>query len=116
MAKLFEAAGCFVPAHRGGVMLDADLFAYNDSETAIQLDDLIISPRSSLSIQIKGWKAPADCPAEVDCLIGFDVERKQHCYDSEWLLNQIHKFPTVKAWLRRSLNWLSQKILDHYAI
>ena len=53
-AKIFEAAGCFVPAYRGGQMQDADLFVYNDKETEIRLDDLSIPPKSGKSIQVKG--------------------------------------------------------------
>ena len=116
VAKLFEAAGCFVPAHRGGVMVDADLFAHNDSEENIQLDTLVIPKKGSLSIQVKSGNAPKECPPEVDCLIALDVKQNKNCFDGEWLLNQVQKFQEVKWWLRRSLNWLPEKILVHYGI
>ncbi len=97
-------------------MLDADLFAHNDSEKHIQLDTLIIPSKGSLSIQVKSRNAPKECPPEVDCLIALDMERKQNCFDGEWLLNQVRKFQEVELWLRRSLNWLPERMLAHYGI
>lgn len=116
VARVFEAAGCFVPAHRGGVMSDIDLFAHNDNSTEIRLNGLHIPAGKSVSIQVKGSNAPSDCPDEVDCLIAFDVERKSKCFDGEWLLKQVIKFPAVKTWLRRSLNWLPEKMLNPYGL
>jgi len=116
VARVFEAAGCFVPAHRGGVMSDIDLFAHNDSSRDIRLDGLHIPANKSVSIQVKGSNAPSECPDEVDCLIAFDVERQPKCFNGEWLLEQVVKFPTVKAWLRRSLNWLPKRMLSHYGL
>ncbi len=116
VARVFEAAGCFVPAHRGGMMSDIDLFAHNDSSMDIHLDELCVPAGKSVSIQVKGSNAPSECPDEIDCLIAFDVERKPKCFDGEWLLKQVIKFPMVKAWLRRSLNWLPEKMLNPYGI
>jgi hypothetical protein len=40
IAKLLEAHGCHVPAHRGGTLGDIDLFAWNDLSAPSSLMDL----------------------------------------------------------------------------
>src|SRR5207247_1188083 len=45
VAKLFEAAGCFVPAYRGGCIQYVDLFAHNDTPHSITLEKLSIPPK-----------------------------------------------------------------------
>jgi hypothetical protein len=111
VAKTFEAAGCFVPAYRGGYVRDVDLFAFNDQIAEIKLDGLSIPPQSGISIQVKGRTKMKDCPESVDCLIGFSVSKSPKCFDEEWLLNQVKSFPSVVDWLRRSLNWLPSKFV-----
>jgi hypothetical protein len=110
-AKVFEAAGCFVPAYRGGCVKDVDLFAHNDNLANIKLSGLTIPSKGSLSIQVKGWTPTPlrTCPSTVDCLIGLNVVRSPNCFDSEWLLDQARAFPNVASWLKRSLDWLPQE-------
>ena len=105
-AKVFEAAGCFVSAYRGGYVQDIDLFVHNDHMTAIVLDGLSIAPKSSISVQVKGYTALKKCPETVDYLIGFGVPKSPKSFDENWLLNQVQTFPSVANWLRRSLDWL----------
>ena len=115
VAKLFEAAGCFVPAYRGGCVQYVDLFAHNDTSQAITLEKLSIPPKGRLAIQVKGWQSLGKCPDEVDCLIGFEAPDAPNCFNGDWLLNQVKRFPTVLAWLKRSLDWLPSEFLSNYA-
>jgi hypothetical protein len=116
VAKIFEAAGCFVPAYRGGCVRDIDLFVHNDHSNEIRLENLIISAKDSLSVQIKGLTSLKECPAAVDCLIGFRVPKVSGCFDDEWLLRQVRSYPTVAQWLKRSLNWLPEEFLAKYEL
>lgn len=112
VAKLFEAAGCFVPAYRGGCIKDVDLFAHNDQDININLGGLVIPTRKSISIQVKGRTGLRECPQMVDCLIGFEVPRASNCFDDKWLLNQVKAYPHVAKWLRRSLSWLPPEFVS----
>ena len=116
VAKVFEAAGCFVPAYRGGCVRDIDLFAHNDYPHEIRLENLVIPPEGSLSVQIKGWTSLKKCPKGVDCLIGFGVPKASGCFDDRWLLRQVRSFPAVTQWLKRSLNWLPEEFLSKYEL
>jgi hypothetical protein len=116
VAKLFEAAGCFVPAYRGGCVKDVDLFAHNESGETIEFGKLVLAPRQRLAIQVKGWNRLKKCPSEVDCLIGFEAPNLPGCYDGDWLLSQVKRFPKVVDWLKHSLNWLPPKFLMKYEI
>jgi hypothetical protein len=122
VAKLFEAAGCFVPAYRGGCVKDVDLFAHNESDRAIELGELVLTPKKRMAIQVKGGHRLNKCPSEVDCLIGFEISslpksfKHPNCYDGDWLLNQVKRFPEVIGWLKKSLSWLPSEFLAKYEI
>jgi hypothetical protein len=111
VAKIFEGAGCFVPAYRGGYVRDIDLFAHNDTNEDIDMDGLTIPAQQGLSIQVKGRTRLKECPEEVNCLIGFGVPQVPNCFDEEWILSQVKRFPKVNSWLSRSLDWLPQEFL-----
>jgi hypothetical protein len=113
VAKLFEAAGCFVPAYRGGCIKDVDLFAHNEQNIDVNFDGLIIPSRKGISIQVKGRADLKECPKTVDCLIGFEVPRASNCFDGKWLLSQVKAYPNVANWLRRSLSWLPQEFISN---
>jgi hypothetical protein len=116
VAKLFEAAGCFVPAYRGGCVKDVDLFVHNESGGIIKLGKLVLAPEKRLTIQVKGRNHLKKCPSEVDCLIGLDAPNLPNCYDGDWLLSQVKRFPKVIDWLKHSLNWLPPEFLGKYGI
>jgi hypothetical protein len=115
IAKLFEANGCFVPAYRGGVIKDIDLFVHNDSRTDLDLSGLRIRASRSASIQVKTWSNGMQKPDAVDYLIGFDVKGKR-AFDAEWVLNQVRSSPAVAAWLKRSLNWLPKEFFQKFRL
>lgn len=118
VAKLLEAAGCFVPAYRGGGMQGVDLFAHNDGSRSITVGDMLIPPGESKSIQVKSKemdeKEMAKNPLAADCLIALKGPPDAACYDAEWLLEQVRGYPQVLAWLERSLSWLPAEFLAHY--
>ena len=109
VARLFEAKGCFVPAHRGGTMNDIDLFAHNDGLKPIRVGHLEIPAGGSVSIQVKRWAERMECPAGVDLLIGIGVEGP-NTFNSKQLLDLIRVQPAVREWLRRSLHWMPKDL------
>lgn len=116
VAKLFEAAGCFVPAYRGGCVKDVDLFAHNETGKTIELEDLVLKPKQRFAIQVKGRNKLTKRPPAVDYFIGIDSPDLPNCYDGAWLLSQVKRFPQVNNWLRRSLSWLPSEFLVKYEI
>ncbi|RDD30331.1 hypothetical protein CR161_06180 [Prosthecochloris sp. ZM] len=113
VAKLLEEAGCFVPAYRGGNMKGADLFAYNDTNSVINIAGLAIPhSRKGVSIQVKrSNKKLSNPPAGVDYLVGLKVKPGTNNFDQTWFLNSLNTFSGTKSWLKRSLNWLPQTYL-----
>lgn len=111
VAKVFEAAGCFVPAYRGGYVRDVDLFAHNKLSDDISLDGLTVPSKQSISIQVKGHTSLRKCPDTVDCLIAFGVHEAPKCFGDDWLLKQVRSFPKVARWLRQSFSWLPSEFV-----
>jgi len=105
VAKLLEAHGCHVPAHRGGTLGDIDLFASNDTTDPINLAGLKIKRAEKISIQVKTWAEGVRRRDTVDYLIGFGVKGKR-AFDEKWLLAEVCKQPSVRRWMLRSLEWL----------
>jgi hypothetical protein len=115
VARLLEAHGCHVPAHRGGTLKDIDLFAWNDSMRGIDLGGLKIGSGRRISIQVKSsCKGSADSKG-VDYLIGIGA-KGDSAFDEVWLLKQVQRTPSVVQWLRRSLDWLPQPYLDRFLV
>lgn len=117
VAKLFEEAGCFVAAYRGGCVQDVDLFVHNDGSEKICIDALTIAPGQRLAVQVKGWSPLKACPPEVDCLVGFEVPlAPPTCFNANWLLARVMEYPQVLAWLKRSLYWLPAEFLARFGL
>jgi hypothetical protein len=116
VAKLFEAAGCFVPAYRGGCIQDVDLFGHNDGKKPVEIGRLTVQPGQHLAIQVKGKAGHNKCPEAVDCFIALDAPNRPDCYDADWLLSEVKKHPSVLAWLKRSLVWLPAEFLSRYEL
>jgi hypothetical protein len=51
VAKLLEENGLFVPAYKGGFIKDIDLIAANDSDHEIAIDQFIVPPGKSRSVE-----------------------------------------------------------------
>lgn len=121
VAKIFEAHGAFVPAHRGAVLKDVDIFAdINDADPDVRGEFL---GSTKLCVQVKinttdltdlrALKKFLDCEGSI--LITADDEPNVQLANyfssgkyktSEWLRMNIDKSPSVKNWLTRSLDWL----------
>jgi hypothetical protein len=114
VAKLFEDAGCFVPAYRGGYIKDVDLSVHNDQQNPVQLGELMIPAGESKSIQIKGRTNLKETPTSADILIAFGLPNSPNCYNEHWLLAQVRAHPCVLAWFKRSLNWLPNEFISKY--
>jgi hypothetical protein len=115
VARLFEAQGCFVPAHRGGLMKDIDVFAHNDGAKPIRMGSLLIPARGSISVQVKRWADGMKCPSNVDCLVGLGVTGP-NTIDAGQLLHLVREAPSVARWLRRSLDWLPSEFLEKFSL
>ncbi len=105
VAKIFEAAGCFVPANRGGLIKDVDIFARNDLARTINVGGIQIPRRDGITIQVKRWPASERERGQADYMIGAAVEGDR-CFGSKWLLDQAAASDEVWQWFARSLNWL----------
>lgn len=108
VAKLLEEAGCFVPAYRGGNMKGADLFAFNDTNSTINVSGLSIPHgKKGVSIQVKrSNKTLAAPPVGIDYLVGMKVRPGLRNFDHTWFLNSFATASATKDWLKRSLYWL----------
>jgi len=105
VAKLFEEAGCFVPAYRGGTIKDIDLWVYNDGDTSVQLDLIKIAPGRYATLQIKSGELAVEKGQVEDYLIA-PRAKGNPCLNAVWLLQQLKTAPKTRAWLKRSLQWL----------
>lgn len=124
VAKVLEAAGCFVPAYRGGNLIAADLFARNLGSKKIDIDGLVIPAGGRVSIQIKGW---SDIKKHSDVNYMFRLQKQRPLgngeFSAKWLLGVLEKrrcdpdFGRVRAWLFNSLAcWLPVEFLQHYGL
>jgi hypothetical protein len=128
VAKIFEANGCFVPAHRGGVLKDIDLIARASDNTKIS--GLDFNANETLSIQIKlnisnSKKDINELRQFLDrsknhYLITSDLDEECHSgltayknsgqfLTAKWIKSQIAKNPSVKKWFEESVKWLPKE-------
>ncbi len=106
IAKIFEEAGCFVPAYRGGNMQGADLFARNETKRPINIAGLSIDLGKRISIQVKLKSELTVPPQGVNILIAIETEESEECLGLTWLGNALNQSPKTLKWLRQSLSWL----------
>lgn len=107
VAKVFEEAGCFVPAYRGGNMADVDILAHNDTAHDIRVGDRVLAPGSTVAIQVKSWMR--DPPRVVEGVLSVSLNMHPKDKDKGWnasaLWQVIETSPKTRAWLQRSLAW-----------
>jgi hypothetical protein len=118
IAKLFEADGCFVPAYRGGVMKDVDLYVYANGAKANGV--IALAGDQLLNVQLK-LSAKADQnyllrwlnsdPRNLLISLDADVSGAAGCCHERWITRHgirqwLADRPEVGRWLERSLEWL----------
>ena len=106
---MFEEAGCFVPAYRGGAIKDIDIFARNVQSTDVSVGHLHVSAGSAISIQVKRSTNMKNPPSGCNYLISLDG-------DANWIVDYIAGRNETKSWLKHSLSWLPNSILVNYGL
>ena len=109
VAKIFEEAGCFVPAYRGGAIKGIDIFARNVQPTDISIGHIEIAADSEISIQVKRSSHMKKPPSGCDYLISLDN-------DASWILDIVVGMNETKSWLKRSLSWVPNSVLVEYGL
>lgn len=112
VARVLDERGLFVPAHHGGTMQDADLFAHNDSDEAVAISTLQIPPRESISIQVKRSSNFRRKPEGIDYVICVEGSPQDWQLTQIWLAEALQSSPITSKWLRRSLAWAAPACLD----
>jgi hypothetical protein len=112
-AKLFEELGCFVPAYRGGMIKDVDIFVHNNSNVDLSLCGITLLPKSRYTLQVK-LKLRANIkttPNGVDYLITGSEVSDPSILGASWLSAAIKFSPVTRDWLFTSLSWLPDEYL-----
>jgi len=109
IAKYLEEKGLFVPAYKGGCLKNYDLFCRNVGENNIVLNNIVIQPKTSISVQVKlrlnlEHKEILDRVDLFFC-INSTLKDKKIC-DWKYLKDNISKSITTKKWLETNLDWL----------
>ncbi len=112
VAKYLEEAGLFVPAYKGGCLKNFDLFCRNIGNKNVVVGDVVVEPKTSLSVQIKlnlnsKHKDVIDRVDMVFCISSILKDKK--IYDWKFLKNGISKSIHTKQWLETNLDWLQVK-------
>ena len=119
VAKLLEEQGLHVPAPSGGFVKNIDIFAYNDRCHALDLNGLVVPPRSAfrsgaVTIQVRGQaqdRNPAVSP-EIDYLIQLnatpagDDRPGGRILNRDWIETMLRRSPATRLWLGRVLRWI----------
>ena len=127
IAKLVESNGFFVPAHRGGVLKDIDLFAYLEREAENRLlklgEQRVISIQLKLAVRSKGARSQLRewlHSSKENFLITLEsrpsVELKEFSDQGryltrDWVKSAVARVPTVDRWLSRSLQWAVKPVI-----
>lgn len=109
IAKIFEEAGCFVPAYRGGAIKNIDIFARNVQPTDITIGHIEIAAGTAKSIQVKRSTHMKKPPSGCDYLISLDN-------DAGWILDRVVGMTETRSWLRHSLHWVPSPVLAEYGL
>lgn len=108
IAKVFEEAGCFVPAYKGGFMAGIDLIACNDGSVPIDVQGLVVPPGQKISLQLKLRSMDLEADrGQADYLIVNQplAPMPKWCFDRAWFDSCLKVFPGTQKWLDRSTEW-----------
>lgn len=108
VAKIFEEAGCFVPAYRGGTMADIDILAHNIAAQPIRCGPVNIAAGQSIGIQVKSWMKDPPRAVPGVLLVSLNLHRDDRAdhWDAAKLWHALESAHQTTAWLRRSLTWI----------
>ena len=112
VAKVFEELGCFVPAYRGGIIKDIDLFIHNKGSNELSLCGIALLPKSRYAVQVKLRTDLKRPPHGVDYLITGAEVSAPSVFGASWFSSAIKCSPTTRNWLFTSLTWLPDAYLD----
>ena len=112
IARILDEHNLFVPAHHGGTMQDADLFAHNDTAETIKVSNLIVPGKSSISIQVKLTSPFTVKPSGIDYVICANGESHPWQFNSIWIDESLLVSPNARAWLMRSIQWAEPEFLQ----
>lgn len=115
VARIFEAAGCHVPAYRGGCIQDIDIVARNPTGRTLSLGGVHIRPRESLSCQVKLQLKGERRPEGADVVVCGE-RSGDGVLGADWVLDRVLEAPPVREWLRRSLAWLPESFRAVYGL
>lgn len=107
IAKIFEEAGCFVPAYGSGAIEGIDIIAKNMKSVDIVVGEYCIPANSSISFQVKRTTNLTSPTSGCDYLISINNNAKE-------LLDVVRDTETTKQWLENSLSWVSNGVLLEY--
>ena len=119
IAKIFEEHGSFVPAHRGAILKDVDLFV--DIDNADSKIKKQFNLFNKISIQVKidisestditdlkkflQTKSNFLITAEETYNLSL-IEFKNQYLNIQWLQEQLNVLPNTNQWFNKSLDWL----------
>jgi len=112
VAKVFEELGCFVPAYRGGIIKDIDLFVHNNGSNNLSLCGIALLPKSKYAVQVKLRTHLKRTPDGVDFIITGSDASAPSVFGASWFSSAIKCSPTTRDWLFTSLSWLPDVYLD----
>jgi hypothetical protein len=107
IAKFLEEIGLFVPAYKGGFIKNFDLFCKNIDNRDISINNLIIRPGMSITIQLKIALQRKHIKDIVDlyfCI--FSNFENEKVLNWKYLENEINNYPNTSKWLKQTLHWV----------
>jgi hypothetical protein len=112
IAKIFESQNCFVPAYRGGLLSDVDLFVWNYGESDLDIDGVFIPKGKRKSVQVKINFSKSDlAKSNADYNIGCDQKHGDKHFGRQWIWKQVMSNFAIQEWITLSLDWLPREIL-----
>ena len=124
VAKILEEHGAHVPAHRGAVLKDVDLFAEIESASPMLKSDFpnekIISVQVKIDISSttdvkplgKFLEKPGHMLVTTETVPNEELMQicgPQRYKTTEWVQAQVNCLPKIRIWLERSLQWLPKQ-------
>lgn len=109
VAKIFEAAGCFVPAYMGGVLRDIDIIAKNTTDKDITVFDCLVKGGGAVSVQVKRTSQLTQPPRGCDYLLVGDRHANA-------LLAEVRRHPSTDRWFSNLVSWLPRDTLEAHGL